>query len=131
SSDLALHGLEGLTREAFVGLAKAPSQRDHEARGDLGVLAEQPAHVWTEHAHDARRLDRFNRGRAALVLEQRQLAEDVASAEARERERAPVAVRADRAHASLAHHVTGAAGIALAKHHLASREAARHRQLGD
>ena len=41
----ALDGLEGLAREALVGLAQAPAERDHQAHRDLRVLAHQPAHV--------------------------------------------------------------------------------------
>ena len=70
-------------------------------------------------------------GRAALVLEHRELAEDVAGAERRERDRAPVAVRADRARVALADDVAGVAGVALAEHDLLRRELARHRHLGD
>src|SRR5205823_14504472 len=90
----ALHRLEGLAREALVGFTQPPAQRDHQARGDLGVPAEQPPHVWTQQATHAQRLDRFDRRRALLVLEQRQLAEDVARPEPRQGDPAPVAVRA-------------------------------------
>ncbi len=119
----ALHGLEGLAREALVGLAQAPAERDHHARGDLRVLVQQPAHVRAEHAHDARRLDRLDGGGAALVLEHRQLAEDVSGPERRERDRAPVAVAAHRARLPLAHDVAGVALIALAEDRLAGLEA--------
>ncbi len=121
--DAALHGLEGLAREALVGLAQAPTEGDHQARGDFGVLAHQPAHVGPEHAHDARRLDRFDRGRAELVLEHRELAEDVAGPERGERDRAPVAVAAHGARVAGAHDVAGVAGVALAEHRLARLEA--------
>ena len=127
----ALHRLEGLAREALVGLAQAPAQRDDQAHRDLRVFGHQPAHVGPEHGHHADRLDRLDGGRAQLVLEHRQLAEDVARAEGRERDRAPVAVLVDGARMALAHDVAGVAGVALAEHHLARLEPARHRQLGD
>ncbi len=94
--DPALDGLEGLAREALVHLAQAPAEGDDEAHRDLGVFAHQPAHIAAEDADDARRLDRLDRRRAQLVLEHRELAEDVARPERRERDHAPVRVRADR-----------------------------------
>ncbi len=127
----ALHGLEGLAREPLVHLAQAPAERDHQPRCDVGMFAHQPAHVGTEHPHHDRRLDRLHRRGAALVLEHRELAEDVARAERRERDRAPVAVRADRARVPIAHDVAGVAGVAFAEHDLTWRELARHRHLRD
>src|SRR5262249_25360931 len=126
-----LHGLEGLAREALVGLAQAPPEGDHQARRYLSVFGHQPAHVRTEHGHPGRRLDRLHGGRAALVLEQRELAEDVARAEPRQRDRAPVAVRSNRSRATLAHDVAGVAGVALAEDHLIRLEPARNRELGN
>ena len=95
------------------------------------MLAEQPAHVRAQQAAHAQRLDRFDRRRAPLVLEQRQLAEDVAGAKARQRDGAAVAIGAHRAGAALAHDVARVAGVALAKHHLAHSEAPGHRELRD
>ena len=63
-----------------------------------------------------RRLDRLDGRRAALVLEHRQLAEEVVRAERRERDRAPVARVAHRPGAAGADHVTGVARVALAEH---------------
>ena len=126
-----MHRLEGLTRQPLVGFPQAPAERDHHARRDIGVFAEQPAHVRAEHRHDARGLDRFNGCRASLVLEQRQLAEDVTRPKSRQRDRAAVAMGADRAGAAFAHDVERVAGVALAKHHLAGSEAAGHSELRD
>ena len=83
-----------------------------------------------EHGHHEGGLDRLDGGRAELVLEHRQLAEEVARPEGRKRDRAPVAMLADGARVALANHVAGVAGVALAEHDLARLEAARHRQLG-
>jgi hypothetical protein len=127
----ALHRLEGLARETLVGLAQAPAERDHQAHRDPGVLAHQPAHVAAEHAHHARRLDRFHGRRAQLVLEHRQLAEDVTRPERRQRDRASVPVCAGGAGVALADDVAGVAGVALAEDDLTGLEAARHRHLGD
>ena len=116
--DTALDGLKGLAREALVHLAQAPPERDHQARGDLRVLAHQPAHVRAEHRHYAHQLDRLDGGRAQLILKHGKLAEDVAGPEAGERDRAPVVVRAHRARMPLAHDVARVAGVALAKDRL-------------
>ena len=129
--DAALDGLEGLAREPLVGLAQAPPEGDHQARGDAGVLVHQPAHVGTEHGDDARRLDRLDGGGAKLVLEHRELAEDVAGAEGGERDRAPVGVPAHGAGAAAAHDVAGVAGVALAEDDLTGLELAGHGELCD
>ena len=70
-------------------------------------------------------------GRAALVLEQRELAEDVARAERRERDRAPAGVLAHRAGATGANDVAGVARVALAEYDLARLERARDGEVGD
>jgi hypothetical protein len=126
-----LHGLEGLAREALVGLAQTSAERDHQTRGDPGVLDHQPTHVRAEHRHHTRLLNRFNRSRAALVLEQRQLAEDVTRAERRERDYAPTGVLACRTGATGADDVAGVARVALAEHNLARLKRARNREIGD
>ena len=76
-------------------LAQAAPERDDELRRDVGVLAHQAAHVRAEDADDLGVLDDLDRGRALLVVEHRQLAEDVARAEPRERDRAAVRMLAD------------------------------------
>ncbi len=129
--DARLDGLEGLAGEALVGLAQAPAEGDHQARGDAGVLVHQPAHVGAEHGHDGGRLDSLDGGRAALVLEHGELAEDVAGTEGGERDDAPVGVLAHGAGAAGAHDVAGVAGVALAKDDLAGLELAGHGELGD
>jgi hypothetical protein len=95
------------------------------------VLAHQAAHVRPQHPDHADPLNRLDRRRAALVLEHRQLAEDVAGAERRERDRAPVAVRADRPRVALANDVAGVARVALAKHRLPRLERSRHSHFCD
>ena len=122
--DAGLDGLEGLAREALVGLAQAPAEGDHQARGDAGVLAHQPAHVGAEHGHGGGRLDCLDGGGATLVLEHRELAEDVAGAEGGERDDAPVGVLAHGAGATGTHDVAGVAGVALAEDDLAGIELA-------
>ncbi len=130
-SHATLNRLEGAAREALVALPQAPGERDQQAHRDLGVLSHQAAHVRTQHGQHACRLQRLHRGRATLVLEQRQLPEDVARAERRQSDRAPVAMIVHRAGAADVHDVAGVAPIALAEHHLAGLEAPGHRQLGD
>ena len=78
-----------------------------------------------------RLLDRFNRGRAALVLEQRQLAKDVTRPERRERDYAPTRVLACRTGATGADDVAGVARVALAEHNLARLKRARNSQVGN
>jgi hypothetical protein len=95
------------------------------------VLFHQPAHVRAEHAHDAGGLDRFDGGRAALVLEHGQLAEDVSRPECRERDRATVAVGAHGPGVPLSHDIARVAGIALAEDDLAWLEVPWERHLGD
>ena len=71
-------------------------------------------------AEDRDRLDvveRLDRGRAPLVVEHRQLAEDVAGAEVRQRDRAAVGVLADRAGVAGAHDVARVRLVALAEDH--------------
>ena len=129
--DPALDRLEGLPREAVVGLTQPPPERDHQPHRDLVMFGHQAPHVWPEHSDDARRLDRFDRRRAKLVLEHRELAEDVSGPERRERDRAPVRVGADRAGLAEPDDVTGVARVALAENNLAGLEGARDRDLGD
>ena len=93
--------------------------------------AEQPAHVGTQQTTHAQRLDRFHRRRALLVLEQRQLAEDVARTERCERQRAPTRVGADRPCSPRAHDVARVARVALAKHDLSHVEVTWHGELRD
>ena len=85
----------------------------------------------TEHRDHVGRLDRFHGRRAPLVLEHRELSEDVARAEARQRDRAAVSVVTRGARVAATHDVAGVARVALAEHDLAGLEAPRHRQLGD
>ena len=95
------------------------------------MFVHQPAHVRSEHAKHARALDRFNRRRAPLILEQRQLPENVARAEGRERDRAPVAVAADCARAAAADDIAGVAGVPLPEDDLAGLEITGDGELRD
>ena len=79
--DAALDGLEGLAGEPLVGLAQPAAERDDELDRDVGVLAHQRAHVVAEDRDRLELVERLDGRRAALVVEHRQLAEDVAGAE--------------------------------------------------
>src|SRR5215218_1293436 len=129
--DAALHRLERLAREAFVGLAQPASERDDELDGDVRVLAQEAAHVRARDGDRVDRVERLDRRRASFGVEHGQLAEDVARAEVRERDRAPVDVLAHRARVAAAHHVAGVALVALAEDDLLGVEAARYRDLRD
>ena len=92
---------------------------------------QEPAHVVAEDRAGADPVDRLHGGGAALVVEHRQLAEEVARAEGRQGDRAPVGMLADGARVAAADDVAGVAGIALAKDDLPRLEAARHGKLRD
>src|SRR4051812_22159639 len=129
--DAALHGLEALARQPLVRRAQAAAEADDQPDGDVGVVVEQPAHV---RAEDRKRLDAVDRldGRGALlVVEHRELAEDVARPEVRQRDRAAVGVLADRPRVTGADDVARVAGVALAEHDVARGEPAGHGELGD
>jgi hypothetical protein len=72
-------------------------ERDDDLAGQVGVLAHEPAHVGAEDRDGAHVVEGVDGGRAALVVEHRQLAEDVARPELREGDRAAVGVLADGA----------------------------------
>ena len=129
--DAALHGLEGLTGEPLVRFAQTPTEGDHQTRGDPGVFAHQTAHIGPEHPDYVRHLGRLHRGRPALVLEHRELAEDVTRAERRERDRASIRVRADRTGLAGTDHVAGVRCIPLAEDRLPGPELPGHGHLGD
>ena len=74
---------------------------------------------------------RLDGRRAALVVEHRQLAEDVSRPERGERDLAAVRVLADGARVPGADDVTGVRVVTLAEHELAGAEAPRHRDFGD
>ena len=86
-----------------------------------GCSRMQPAHVGAEDRDRLDVVERLDRGRAPLVVEHRQLAEDVAGAEVGERDRAAVGVLADRAGVAGADDVAGVALVALAEDDLAGR----------
>ena len=127
--DAALDRLERLAGEALVGLAQAPAQRDDELDRDVGVLAQQTAHVGAQDGDGLHVVERLDRGRAQLVVEHRQLAEDVAGPEVRERDDAPVGVLAHGAGVAGAHDVARVAGVALAEDDVVAGERARNRDL--
>ena len=76
-------------------------------------------------------VERLDRRRSALVVEHRELAEDVAGAEVGERDRAAVGVLAHRARVAAAHDVARVARVALAEDDLSGGEAPRDRDVGD
>ena len=78
--DAALHGLERLPREPLVGGPQPPAERDHELDRHVRVAAQQPPHVAAEDAEHLEVVGRLDGRRPALVVEHRQLAEDVARA---------------------------------------------------
>ena len=81
------------------------------------------AHVVAEDRQRLEVVGRLDRRRAPLVVEHRQLAEDVAGPERRERDLAPVGVLADGARVAGAHDVAGVGVVALAEDGLAAVEA--------
>ena len=113
-----------------MAAAQAPDQRDGELDRDLGVLGHQPAHVAAEDRERVEVVDRLDGRRPALVVEHRELAEDVAGPERGERDLAPVGVLADRARVALADDVARVRRVALAEHRLAGPRscAARRRR---
>src|SRR2546423_1149063 len=111
----ALDGLEGLRRQALVGLAQPARERRDQLRGDLGVAAQQAAHVGAEDRDRLDGLDRLDGGRALLLVEHGQLAEEVAGAEVGQRDRAPVGVGAGGPRVAGAHDVAGVRVVPLAE----------------
>src|SRR4051794_13056942 len=111
----ALHRLEALAGQPLVGGAQPAAQRGDELDRDLGVLAHQPAHVGPEDGERLHGVDGLDGRRAPLVVEHRQLAEDVARAEGGEGDRPPVGMLADRARVAGADDVARVAGVALAE----------------
>ena len=89
--DPALHGLERLAREPLVGLAQAAGRARRSASPrSPGARAAAGACRAPRIAIASVVLDRLDRRRARLPVEHRQLAEDVARPEVRERDRAAV-----------------------------------------
>src|SRR4051795_934664 len=129
--DPALHGLEGLPCEALVRLAQAAGQGDDELVGDVRVAAEQASHVAAEDRDGLELVRGLDGGRAALVVEHRELTEDVAGAEAREGQGAPVGVLAHHARVTRADDVAGVALVPLAEDDLVGLEAAGNGDGGD
>jgi hypothetical protein len=105
--DAALDRLEGLAREALVGGAQTPRDRYHQLARDARVLDEQAAHVGAEDCDRLDLVDRLHGGRPPLVVEHRQLTEDVPGPEGRERDRAAVGMAAHGAGVAGAHDVAG------------------------
>ena len=94
----------GSARSGTTGARGARSRCAGAARARSASLtaisecsAHQPAHVVAEDREHLEVVDRLDGGRAPLVVEHRQLAEDVARPERGERDLAPVGVLADRA----------------------------------
>ena len=111
---------------SLVSRKRRPSDASELDR-DLRVLAQQAAHVAAEDRDRLGVVERLDRRRAPLVVEHRQLAEDVAGTEVGERDRAAVGVLAHGASSAVAHDVTRAALVALAEDDLSGYELARNR----
>src|SRR5438067_13510818 len=88
------------------------------------MLAKQPAHVRGQNRDRLHGFGRLDGGGAPFVVEHRQLAEDVAGAEVRERDRAAVGVLAYGSRMPRAHDIAGASLIALAERNPTRLEAA-------
>src|SRR5215207_9844650 len=129
--DAALDRLEGLTGQALVGGAQPPAERDHQLDRDIGVAGHERAHVGPKDRERVEVVGRLHRCRAALGVEHRQLAEDVARAERRQRDLATVRVLAQRAGVAAADDVAGVGVVALAEHDLTCLEAAGDGDRGD
>ncbi len=125
-----LDGLERLPGEALVGLAQAPAERTEQLDRDVGMLAQQPAHVASQYRHRLGLLERLDGGGTALVIEDRQLAEDVARPQGGQGDRASTGVLAHSPHVAGADDVAGVALIALVKHCRAGFEATGDRHRG-
>ena len=126
SGDPARDGLEGLARDALVGLPQAPHQRRDELHRDLRMAGEQRPHVGAGQRQQLAVVERLDAGRAHLAVEHRQLAEDVAGAEVGERDRPPVGVLAGDPEAAAADDVAGVGVVALVKDAGAAGKGARH-----
>ena len=79
------------------------------------MLVQEPLQVAREDRHRLHVVERLDRRGAHLAAEHRQLAEDLARAEVRERDRAPVRVLAGDARPALLEHVARVPGVALAQ----------------
>src|SRR6187549_450535 len=126
AGDAAGDRLERLARDPLVGGAQAPHQGADELDGDLGVAGEQRPHLAGRQGEQLAVAERFDAGRANLAVEHCQLAEDVAGAERRQRDRAAVGVLAGDAEAALADDVAGVGAIALVEDAGGGWEGARH-----
>ena len=98
--DTALDGLERLSREPIVGLAQPAGEPGQELDRDVRLLADQTAHVGAEDRDGLGLLQRLDGRRPPLVVEHRELPEDVARPEVREGDRAAVEVDPDRTRAT-------------------------------
>lgn len=127
----ALHGLERLAGQPLVRLPQTTAESDDQLHGDIGVLTQQAAHVRAENRDDLRRLDGLDRRRASLVVEHRQLSEDVARPEVGQRDRPPIAIAPEGAQLTRPHDVTRVAVVALVEDDLARPILPGHRDLGD
>ena len=94
-----------LARRSLVARRRRPSA-DDELHRDLRVSRISRRMSGAEDRERLDLVDRLDRGRAALVVEHRQLAEDVARPEGGQRDLAPVGVLADGACVAVADHVT-------------------------
>src|SRR3712207_729233 len=99
------------------------AERDDELHRDVGVLAHEPPHVRAEDRQRVQRVEGLHGRRPALVVEHRELAEDVAGPEPRERDGPAVGVLAQGAGVALGDDVAGVALVALAEDDLVGGEA--------
>ena len=127
----ALDGLEGLAREALVGLAQAAAERDHELDRDVGVPR-------ISARMSEPRIASASRSSIASTVAERRSSSNIASSpkmspgpNVRERDLAAVGVLAQGARVAGAHDVAGVGVVALAEDDLAGGEAARDRDRGD
>ncbi len=131
AGDPARDLLERLPRDPRVGLPEPLRQRSEQLHGDLRMLVQQALEVAGEDRHGPHVVDRLDRRRANLAVEHRKLAEDLARAEVRERDRAAVGVLADDPRRAGAQDVAGVAWVSLAQDDRPRRVAPGHGDAGD
>src|SRR5262245_18375993 len=113
-------GLERLLEQALVGAADALGKAGEQVQRQLGVAANQALHVAREQRDGARGLDDLRGGRALLSAEHRELAEQLAGAQLRQRDHAPIRMLACEHDGTRAEQIAGVADVALPEDHLAA-----------
>src|SRR5581483_11007761 len=125
----ALHGLERLARQPLVGAPQPLPERGDQLDRDVRMLAQQAVHVGAEDRDRLGVLRRLHRGRAALAVQHRHLAEDVAWTEVGQGDRAPIGMLPDRPRPSGADDEARAALVACPEYDRPGLELAGHRHL--